>query len=233
MWSAAVFGDGVAGPQDPGERFAGGVEERQQRMEPEGVLVVRCCPFLVGVRDDERGVEVDHVEAGVLARSPRPGAGRGSGVGDPLERSCVDGFECAPRRRRRRHLPEQIGLVAQHSQLGDRLAAIGDRHRQIVQHLAAVMPAAALLGRRHRRRQALGQADRVGEIRQQPSADMVGDVPAVTGHRQTRTRRVSSPRKCPPGLGSCCLRQAQFPKPGGRFHGRAELSPEELLKGPS
>ena len=67
----------------------------------------------------------------------------------------------------RRHLTEQLGLITQHRDVGDRLAAIGDHHRHIDQHLTAIMTTTALLGRRHRRRQRGGQPDLIGEIGEQ------------------------------------------------------------------
>ena len=61
----------VAGPQLRGERFAGRVQIRHQRMEPEPTLVGRGRTFLLGMGGDERAVEIDHIEPRIRARRPR------------------------------------------------------------------------------------------------------------------------------------------------------------------
>ena len=177
-------GPGVAGTQDPRQGFVGGVQEREQRMEPEPLLVVRGRALLLRVGRHEGSVEVDHVEAGVGSRRPNLPAGLGSGRRDPLERSTVDGFQGPPRRRRRGDLAEQVGLVAEHSQIRDGVAAVGDHHREIHQHLATVVASLTLLGRRHGHRHALGQPHGIREIRQESSAHMRGDVPAIGGYHE-------------------------------------------------
>ena len=98
---------GVARPQDPGQRFAGGIQEREQRVMPEPALVGRRRALLVGVGGDQRAVEIDHVEPGIGARRPHPSPCLGTSGGDPLERGGVDRVQRAPRRRVRRHLTEQ------------------------------------------------------------------------------------------------------------------------------
>ncbi|MEZ5225781.1 MAG: hypothetical protein R2710_03645 [Acidimicrobiales bacterium] len=67
----------------------------------------------------------------------------------------------------RRHRAEQVGLVAKHREIRDRLSPIGDRDRQIAQHFATVVAPVTLLGRRHRRRQRPSQPHRVGQIGKQ------------------------------------------------------------------
>ena len=53
------------------------------------------------------------------------------GVGDLVQRT--------PHRRSRRDRPQHLPLVAQHVDVGDRLPAVGEHHRDIGQYLAAVM----------------------------------------------------------------------------------------------
>jgi len=144
-------GAGVAGPQQHGQLLAGGIQPGAQRVEPEPALVGRRRLFLLRVRPDQGGVDVDHVEARVHARRPRPCTGSGPGLADAAQGGVVDGLQGPPRRRRRRHLPEQGGLVAQHRQIRDRLAAVGERHRQVDQDPAPVMAARPLPCRGHRR----------------------------------------------------------------------------------
>jgi hypothetical protein len=58
-----VVGRGPAGAQQPGDRLAGAagpvVEEGQQRMEPECALPGGGGAFLLGVRQHDRGVQID------------------------------------------------------------------------------------------------------------------------------------------------------------------------------
>jgi len=107
-WSARVR-PGVPGRSIPASASAGGVKEREQA---DGTRRCACSsrrPVLLGVRDHEGGVEVDHVETRIPARLPRPGPGHGSRVRDPGEGRRVDRFEGPPRCRGRGHLPEQPG----------------------------------------------------------------------------------------------------------------------------
>jgi hypothetical protein len=63
-----VVGPRVAGPEHRGERFVGLVAPHPQRVEPEAALVGRGGILLVGVRGDQRGVEVDRQPVGPAAR---------------------------------------------------------------------------------------------------------------------------------------------------------------------
>ena len=72
-------------------------------------------------------VDIDHIRPRIGPDSPHPAAGLGPSGRNPLESHVVDGFERPPRRRGRRHLPEQVGLIAQHRQIGVRVTAIGDQ----------------------------------------------------------------------------------------------------------
>jgi hypothetical protein len=160
-------------------------------MKPEPTLVRRSRVLLFRMRVHERAVEIDHVEPRIRARRPCRGACRSASGGDPRERGRVDRFEGPPRGRNRRDLAEQVRLITQHREVRDRFAAIGEHHRQIDQHLTAIMTTAALLRRPHRHRQPLGQAERVSQIAQHASARVAHDVLAVTGHQKERTRRVT------------------------------------------
>jgi len=51
----------------------------------------------------------------------------------------------AKRRRRRRHVTEQDRLIAQRANVGQAVAAVGEHHRQIANHAAAIMAARAQL----------------------------------------------------------------------------------------
>ena len=72
-------GCGVAGVSHTGERLAGGVEVRHQRMEPETALVGARRSLFVGMGVHQRGIDVDHIEPRVRTRgsTPRPSLGPG------------------------------------------------------------------------------------------------------------------------------------------------------------
>ena len=182
-----MFDPALPGRKLRGERFAGRVEIRQQRMEPEPALVGRGRSLLLGVRGDERAVEIDHIEPRIRARRPR--RRRAAARAAAIRASSVS--STASRARHavgdRRHLTEQVRLIAQHRQIGDRFAAIGEHHRQIDQHPAAVMAPTTLLRRRHRRRQPLGQPELIGQIAQQARTRMATTcLPSPVTHSRGR-----------------------------------------------
>jgi site-specific recombinase XerC len=88
-----------------------------------------------------------------------------------------------PRGRHRRHQPEQLALVADHPEVADRLAAVGDRAGEVGQHPAPVMDQQPR--RRQRLRQARGQADVVGQRPDQRHPGMRHDPGTAAGNFQT------------------------------------------------
>ena len=142
-------------------------------MEPEASLPRRRRVLLVRVGVDQRGVDVDHIETGIRPRRPGVRSSGGTCRLDPLQHLVIDRGEGPPRCWMRRHRAEQVGLITQHRQIADRFGTISDRHGQIDEHLATIMPPAALLGRRHRVGQRRRETDRVSQIRQQASAHMI------------------------------------------------------------
>ena len=181
---------GVARSQQPGQRLTGGVQIRHQRVEPEPALIGRRRVLFIRVDVDEHPVDIDHVEPriGPAAQAAARARARAVAIRD---RVClIDGGKGAPRRRRRGDLTEQIRLIPQHPQIGDRVRAIGDGHRQIGQHPATVMAAATLLGRRHRRRQPARKPQPVGQLTQQPGADVRDDTPTTSTNHQTRSTTI-------------------------------------------
>ena len=115
----------------------------------------------------ESGVEIDHIEPWIRAGSPRPFPGISPSRLDPGQRGVVDRVQGAPHRCMRRHSTEQVRLITEHGDIGDRLAAVGESHGQIDEYLATVRATATLFGRCHRRRQRCGQPERVGQISEQ------------------------------------------------------------------
>ena len=177
---------GVAGTQPAGERFAGRVQIRDKWMEPETTFIRRRRALLIGMRIDQSRVKVDDIEPRIRASRPRLRPRNRSSLRDPVQTRVVDGFERAPRGRQRRHLPEQRRLIPQHRDIGDRLAAISEHHRQIDQHPTTVMATTAPFCRRHRHRQRLSQPHRVRDISQQPRPRMIHHTTPTDGHRKPR-----------------------------------------------
>ena len=62
---------GVAATEHSSECFTGGIEVGEQRVKPEPTLVGRRRVFLVRMRTDQGGIDVDHVEPRIRTRRPR------------------------------------------------------------------------------------------------------------------------------------------------------------------
>jgi len=56
-----------------------------------------------------------------------------------LKTRGVDRVDHPKRRGGRRHLPEQVELIAQRAQVGQAVSAIGEHHHQITQHDARIV----------------------------------------------------------------------------------------------
>ena len=146
------------------------------------------------MRLHQRGVDVDHIEPRLRARSPRPGAGRGAG-GFDLPNTPPGGLQGPPQRRSRRHRTEQPRLTRQRGDVTNPLTAISDHHRRIRRHPAPPMTPITRPDPHHRQRQRRRQPDPVGQISQQPSPGM---------HRQT----LPPTSELEPRPGACTLHHA-------------------------
>ena len=220
---------GVTRAQQPGERFTGGVEIGQQRMEPEPTLVGRRRLFFLRVGVDQRGVKIDHVEPGVGTRRPRPTSRLGTSSLDPFQRRLIDRFQAAPHRGVGSHLTEQAWLVAQHRQIRDRLTAIGQHHRHVGQHPATIMTTTTLPGRRHRHRQRPAQPDRVSHISEQSRPDMIRHTRAATSDLQPRPPTITlhhGSALLVVGLGFST--NTSFPHQKGLYADTSTLNPGQL-----
>ena len=144
-------GGGVARPQQAGQRLPGrlaAVQVGQQRVEPEGVLVGARRALLgvaVGQHQGRVGVDDQQLERRGGRRRPRRGRGHGPGrpAAGPARRVAGRALDHPPGGRGRGHRAEQLRLVAQHRQVAQAVAAIGQHHRQIPQHRRVRMPAPA------------------------------------------------------------------------------------------
>ena len=143
-------GGGVAGPQDGGQRLAALGQVAEQRVKAEAALVVAGGAFLLGVGGEERGVDVEDQLLGPGAGIPCLGHRLGPGGADRFEQAGVDRLHHPVGRRLRGHCPEQSLLAAQHAEVRDAIAAVGDGDGKVAQDDAGVVGGAALAGARHR-----------------------------------------------------------------------------------
>jgi hypothetical protein len=65
---------------------------------------------------------------------------------------------------------EQRQLIAQGTQVAERVPAVGEHHRQVAQHRARIMGRATLAGVGHRLAQRLCEAEPVGELNKERAA---------------------------------------------------------------
>ena len=163
-------------PQHTGERLVGRVEVGEHRVKPEPGAVIHRRAFFLGMRVDERRVDIDHDPRGAHTQSPRAlactGARRAQRVkqrgltGDPVDQ---------PKRRRvRRDRAEQRRLIPHRPQVRQTVTAVGEHHRKIANHSAGVMPTAALTHARQRGRERAGETEPVSDLAQQRGT-RVGD----------------------------------------------------------
>jgi len=137
---AGMVGAGIAGTQQPGQDLVGLVQAAEQRMEAEAALVRPGGALLLRVGGDQGGVEVEGDVLGADAVSPGVGACLGPGLANRDEVEVGgERVDHPPGGGDRGHLPEEVRLVVQDGQVGEAVAAIGDAHGEVAQHLAGVM----------------------------------------------------------------------------------------------
>ena len=139
--------------------------------------------LLVGVRREQRGVEID--------RDPTRGTGELPDVrASPSVRAVQrvdhprrggDPVDHPKRRGVRRHPPEQRRLIAHRAQIGEAVAAVGEHHRQVTDHASRVMTTAAGAQPGKLTRQRPGQASAISDPGEQTAAGV--------GHQTGSVRR--------------------------------------------
>ena len=188
---------GRAAAQHPGQRLPAGVIAHRQQRVMAVALEVGLRELLVRVRERHGGIQPDAGDTiqGPV-RQPHPGQRAVPGYDlrprvppcrihrrrDPLVRprpAARDLLQRPPRRRHRRHQPEQLPLIGHHPEIGDHPGAVRDRARQIGRHPAPVMDQEPR--RRQRPRQATRQARPIGQVPQQRQPGMRHD--ALTAAR--------------------------------------------------
>jgi hypothetical protein len=153
------------------------------------------------VADHDRGIQVQHQAGNRFAgrgRGGQPVAGLtrlGPGHlpclrtdrAQPGDRITVQIGQQPPGGRIRGHLPEQVHLVAQHRQIRDRLATIGDHHRQIHRDPTGVVSTLPLPQPSDGLTEPTGQPGCIGDIGQQTGAGVAHHTPPIRAHRDLRT----------------------------------------------
>ena len=145
-----VVGVGPPGTQHRRQRLPGAagavIDERQHRMKPESPLEVRRRTFLLRVRPDQGGVQIDdHLPAAAIgqraaATPPRgrpPAPARIAAI--TARRVITEGIDEPADRRIRGHRTEQLRLGPHQRRIGQAVTAQGDRDRQIQHRLARIM----------------------------------------------------------------------------------------------
>ena len=157
--------------------------------------------LLLTVRDDDRGVDVEHhhVRVQVAAgdpgcrhptgqQGPHPGSGPGPRLLDPLQGGRGQLVQGPPHRRRRGHHTQHVALVAQGVDVGDRLTARDQHRRHVDQDPPAVMNRGER-ATRQRRRQLPCQAGPVGQQPHRHTPRVGHHAGPIPGHRQPRRPR--------------------------------------------
>ena len=174
IWSAAVFAPGVAGAQLAGQRLAGLIAVGEHRVNAVAVLEVTGRALLLRMRADQRRVQIDRQPLKDTGQLPDTLTRAGVSVTQRVTqaRRTGDPVDHPKRRRGRRDRTEQRRLIADHAQVGQAIAAIGEHHRQIANHAATVMAAGPQPRLAQRRRQRPRQTGLVGHSGQQRAARM-------------------------------------------------------------
>jgi hypothetical protein len=124
--------------------------------------------------------------AGLAAQQPGPFPRDRPGELHPIQERLPDRVEDPPGGRGGGHRPEQVLLVAQHREIADRDAAVGEHHRQISQHTARRVRRPTLPTTADRGVERLPDTNRGRDIGEQPRPDMRADTPPVGGDRDLR-----------------------------------------------
>jgi hypothetical protein len=159
----------VPRPQHATQRLPGLIDVRLQRVEAIPALVIASGPFLLGMRRDQRRVDVDRQPLGHTGKLPEPLACPSVRHPQRVEESRLarDPVNRPKRRGIRRHFPEQLLLVADRAQIGHALPAIGEHHRQIPDHPARIVATTTPLQARQARAERSREPDPVSDLREQ------------------------------------------------------------------
>lgn len=145
-------GPGIARAQHDGQWFTGSagavVGEGRHRVKAEGLLPGWCGLLFVGVGDDDGGVDVQRDQFALCAgrimpgQGPGPLTGGGTGYADGLQRPHRVGGQSVDQPRDGGiggHGAEQLGLSAQHRDVGQAVPAQRQSDSQISDDLAGIV----------------------------------------------------------------------------------------------
>jgi len=172
---------GVPRSENRRQRLADLIQPAPERMKPVPVLVVPGHQLLIGVRGQQRRVDVERQRVRPGARVPHPRPRCCAGGPDLTQQPLVDRLQHPMRRGLRRPSAEQPLLPTVGIQIGHAVAAVGEHHRHINENPARIMRRAPLPRQRQRLRQPARQTNAVGQRNRQCS-------PGV-GHHTLAVRR--------------------------------------------
>ena len=160
--------------QHPGERLVGLVQIRQDRVKPEPGAVVHRRAFLLGMRVDQRRVDIDHDPLGPNPETPRTFPRRRTRGAQRIKqrRLAGDPIDQPKRRRVRSDRPEQRLLIPDRAKVRQTVAAVGEHHREIPDHPAGIMTSTTLTNPRQRTRELPGETDPVSDLAEQRGTRM-------------------------------------------------------------
>ncbi len=216
----------VARSQLAGQRLAGLIAIGEHRMKAEATLEVPGRTLLLRMRADQRRVQVDRQPPRGASKPPYLGTGvRGA---QPLQPCRVAGdlVDHPKRRRARRHLAEQHGLITDRTEVGKAITAIGQHHRQIPDHATTIMAAGPPLQPAELRRQRPRQADLVSNSGKQRAARMRHQTLSV--RRDIYVDPASIVRHLqgdPPRVDPSCFNNPKKPRSGGQPSSQAAPDP--------
>jgi hypothetical protein len=151
---------------------------------------------------------------------------------DMTERSGPEALQQPPARRVRRHRPEQLGLICQHRDIGDRPRAVGDRDRHVHQHPTRIVTRPWLLQTSQRLDKLPRQRGPIRNISKQPRAPHATPRPRRPWLRARGRVVVTCTSKVPLHPDDSRPQQSQFPLVARHFrlsgHGHADC----LMKSP-
>jgi len=183
-------------------------------MQAEAALERARRALLLGVRRDERRVEVDHDLLRAATRLPRPladgGARRAQRLGqlglggDPLDHS--EGRRAGGDR------AEQRRLVAQRAQVGQAVAAVREHHRKVAHHPAGVVSRTALAHPGETARKRAREPAAVGQLREQSAPRVRHQTVSVRADFYGETASIAlHPQGDPPELGNWASATRRIP----------------------
>ena len=123
----------------------------------------------------------------------------------------------------RGHLTKQLRLVAENRQVGQAIATVDERHRQLSESDTGIVATRPLRPTLHRDRCGPREAQSIGQLGDEERARMAHYAVTVGGYRDTLRARIAFILEVPSWVGMLMLRQHQFPLPGGRFCGSAPM----------